>query len=147
MALTDAALSATALPAMAESMPMGELTVAAHLRGRSRGTAAGTFVTSGAIEDAGIVHAVERFPVGGDAQVDGAATLTGIRGSLWLVYRGELSPVVPGVLRGCGAWRLAGSDGAYVEIGGEGAWSATVVFAPDGVTTDVVFRGRTTNGR
>lgn len=143
MALTDAALSGTALPAVAESMPVGELTVAAHLRGRSRGAAAGTFVASGAVEDAGIVHAVERFPVGGDAHVDGAATLTGIRGSLWLVYRGELSPVVPGVLRGCGVWRLAGSDGAYVDLVVEGAWTATIVFTPVGVSTDVVFRGRT----
>ncbi len=140
--------ASAARPGPAPGAPDGhhgatEVTVAAHLRAPSRGASAGTFVASGAVEDAGIVHAVERFPVGGDAQVDGAATLTGIRGSLWLVYRGELSPVALGVLRGCGAWRLAGSDGAYDGLAAEGAWTATVVFTADGVTTDVVFRGRT----
>jgi hypothetical protein len=142
VALTDVTLSAAALSATAETSRAGDLVLAAHLMGGSRASSAGTFVSSGAIEDAGIVHAAERFPVGGETHVDGAATFTGIRGSLWLVYRGELAPVAPGVLRGCGAWRLAGSDGSYDGLGARGSWSSTLVFSASGLAIDVVFRGR-----
>lgn len=103
------------------------------------GTLAGTFVSAGAVNEAGSVAA--RFtlvPVkGGCGRLTGTHVLTGAAGTISVQTDALACPYPPGVpprsfVRG--RWKVAGGTGAYAGLRGKGRIYATADFATGVIT-------------
>jgi hypothetical protein len=130
----------------AEAAAPPRLRISVHVASVGGTSSSGTFVATGLVADSGVVPDLERFASlrkrpRAKVVVRGAEVLAGSAGRIAIAFDGVFRPVGPGVYAGEGAWRVTGGDHAYERLSCEGAWTATTVVGPDGVTADVVYEG------
>ena len=125
---------------------LAPIRIAVHLAPSTNGATAGTFVATGLVGDSGTVPQLDRF--GGLDQrlpvplvVHGAESFAGAGGSIAIAYDGVFRPAAPGVFWGEGAWQVTGGDHAYGGLRGDGRWTATAVFRPEGLVVGIVYDG------
>lgn len=102
-------------------------------------TQAGTFVSAGAVNDAGAATATFTVtPHGkGRGELRGTHVLTGANGTITVATRAVVAPFPPPTPPrsfAVGKWRITGATGAYAGMKGHGKVFATVDFATGQVT-------------
>jgi hypothetical protein len=100
----------------------------------SAGTTAGTFCATGAITACGTLKGDYTFAglghltTGDPNSIHSDQMLVAPDGTISLSIVGLYGPFVNGVTTGSGRWVIAGGTGAYRNLHGQGAWTATADF-------------------
>ena len=139
-----------ALAAPVSASKPQEVVFAFDLTITAPGSAAGTFVATGAIEDSGTVE--ETFRWTDDGNLQGTMVLTSAGGAGTITLRFHLTPLTPiveppvVVVPSVGSFVIKSGTGAYENIHGVGSAESNTYLPPEGSTApptiDAIFDGQ-----
>jgi hypothetical protein len=130
LALVVGALAVVPMVALAWRGGDEELLIGFELRFTGPSSTAGTFVASGAVDDAGSSTvqdlALEPFGRGDRARLSGVQTFAGALGTVTTRFEGVASDVSQAHQYGQGRFRIVAATGAYAGLRGHGEFTIVV---------------------